>query len=164
MKNYYWEMEEWFCCPKFNLDVLNEKEIIFNNEMFVKDKVISFLHIPLNFWTVMTRNWKKIDEQEASPKDWLILSDENSLWWSDMYIKVTKNVKDCNNTTISWKFITKVYEWPYKDMKKWIVDMQEYIKNKWKELEKLYFFYTTCPKCAKKRGKNYVVIFAKIKE
>jgi hypothetical protein len=26
----------------------------------------------------------------------------------------------------------------------------------------MYFFYTTCPKCAKKYGKNYVVILAQI--
>jgi len=26
----------------------------------------------------------------------------------------------------------------------------------------MYFFYTTCPKCAKKYGKNYVVILAEV--
>jgi hypothetical protein len=30
-------------------------------------------------------------------------------------------------------------------------------------LETLYFFYTTCPKCAKHYGKNYVVGIAKLK-
>jgi hypothetical protein len=29
-------------------------------------------------------------------------------------------------------------------------------------LETLYFFYTTCPKCAKHYGKNYVVAVAKV--
>jgi hypothetical protein len=29
-------------------------------------------------------------------------------------------------------------------------------------MEKLYFFYTTCPKCAQVYGKNYVVLLAKI--
>jgi hypothetical protein len=33
-----------------------------------------------------------------------------------------------------------------------------------KEIEKIYFYYTTCPKCAKLYGKNYTVIFAKILE
>jgi len=27
---------------------------------------------------------------------------------------------------------------------------------------KLYFFYTTCPRCAQKYGKNYVVILAQV--
>jgi len=29
-------------------------------------------------------------------------------------------------------------------------------------MEKLFFFYTTCPKCAKAYGKNYVVLLAKV--
>jgi len=34
--------------------------------------------------------------------------------------------------------------------------------NKNKILKKLYFFYTTCPKCAKHYGKNYVIAFAEV--
>lgn len=36
--------------------------------------------------------------------------------------------------------------------------------GKGRTLEKLYFGYTTCPKCAKAYGKNYVVLFAKVGE
>jgi hypothetical protein len=31
-----------------------------------------------------------------------------------------------------------------------------------RKVRRMYFFYTTCPKCAKKYGKNYVVIFAQV--
>ena len=40
--------------------------------------------------------------------------------------------------------------------------MKSFVKGKGKPPQKLYFNYTTCPKCAKKYGKNYVVILAKI--
>jgi hypothetical protein len=30
------------------------------------------------------------------------------------------------------------------------------------ELKHLYFLYKTCPKCAKKHGKNYVVLLARV--
>jgi hypothetical protein len=40
--------------------------------------------------------------------------------------------------------------------------MKSYVKAKGKALQKLYFFYTTCPKCAKKYGKNYVVLLAQV--
>ena len=40
--------------------------------------------------------------------------------------------------------------------------MVEYVQSQDKELRKLYFFYTTCPKCAKHYGKNYVVGFAEV--
>lgn len=29
--------------------------------------------------------------------------------------------------------------------------------------DRLYVFYTTCPKCAREYGKNYVVILAEVK-
>jgi len=40
--------------------------------------------------------------------------------------------------------------------------MQNYVKSKNKDLKKLYFYYTTCPKCAKIYGKNYVVLLAQV--
>ena len=40
--------------------------------------------------------------------------------------------------------------------------MTEYVQAKGKTMKKLYFSYTTCPKCAKVYGKNYVVLFGQI--
>jgi hypothetical protein len=40
--------------------------------------------------------------------------------------------------------------------------MKEYVASKKKAMAKLYFFYTTCPKCAQAYGKNYVVLLAKV--
>jgi NMD protein affecting ribosome stability and mRNA decay len=38
--------------------------------------------------------------------------------------------------------------------------MKGFVRSKGKDVRKMYFFYTTCPKCAKKYGKNYVAILA----
>jgi len=40
--------------------------------------------------------------------------------------------------------------------------MKDYVKSKGKKIKELYFYYTTCPKCAKHYGKNYVVAFAQV--
>lgn len=40
--------------------------------------------------------------------------------------------------------------------------MEALVKEKGRHLEKLYFFYATCPKCAKRFGKNQVVAFANV--
>jgi hypothetical protein len=40
--------------------------------------------------------------------------------------------------------------------------METYVQAKGKKMDTLYFFYTTCPKCAKHYGKNYVVEVAKV--
>ena len=40
--------------------------------------------------------------------------------------------------------------------------MKEYVAGGGCALEKLCFGCTTCPKCAKAYGENYVVLFAKV--
>jgi len=57
------------CCPKFNPEPWNEKEITWENRRFVKDRVRSFLHIPLNFGAVMKRNMKLIEAGDAKPAE-----------------------------------------------------------------------------------------------
>jgi hypothetical protein len=92
----------------------------------------------------------------------IVLSDEKSMWGSDVYISVDKDLKGSEVVKISGTFLTKVFEGPYKDMSKWIRDMNSFVSSKGKIAKKTYFFYTTCPKCAKVYGKNYVVILAEV--
>ena len=92
----------------------------------------------------------------------MVLSDENSLWGADVYIEVTKDIPGANMATISGTFLCKVFEGPYRNMRKWIAEMKDFVRSKGKTIRKLYFFYTTCPKCAKKYGKNYVAILAQV--
>lgn len=148
------------CCPKFDPQPWDGKEINWQNKLFVKDTVCSFLHLPLNFGGVVKRNMKKIEAAGAVVPQNLMLSDEKSLWGSDLYIAVDNEVPGTKIKKISGTFLTKVFEGPYRDAGKWAKEMQTYVKSKGKEIKKLYFWYTTCPKCAKVYGKNYTVIFA----
>ena len=104
----------------------------------------------------------KIEAAGAKAEKQLLLSDENSLWGADVYIHVTKNVEDVNMTTLSGTFLSQVFEGPYKNISSWVKEMKEYVTMCRKEMKKLYFYYTTCPKCAKKYGKNYVVLLAEV--
>jgi hypothetical protein len=150
------------CCEPFNPEPWQDKEITWKNKIFVKDHIISFLHIPLNFGGKVVKNMKLIEAAGAESEHQLMLTDENSLWGADIYIDVSKEVSGAQMATISGTFLTKVFAGPYKNAGKWAEEMKEYVKNKNKKLKKMYFFYTTCPKCAKAYGKNYVVIFAQI--
>jgi hypothetical protein len=150
------------CCPQFHPEPWDETEFTWDNRRFVKDRVTSFLHIPLNFGAVMQRNVGPIHAASAFPDTAVVLSDENSLWGADVYIEVTKDIEGANMATISGTFLSKVFEGPYRNMRQWIEEMKAFVQSKGKELHKLYFFYTTCPKCAKKYGKNYVAILAQI--
>ncbi|MBU0977639.1 MAG: hypothetical protein KKD18_04440, partial [Nanoarchaeota archaeon] len=84
------------------------------------------------------------------------------LWGSDVYFEVTEHVPNAENVFLSGTFMTKVFEGPYQNIKIWMKEMEAYVKSKSKVPKNYYFFYTTCPKCAKQYGKNYVIIFAEI--
>jgi len=150
------------CCPRFDPESWDETELTWENKRFVKDRVTSFLHIPLNFGGVMKRNVGPIQAAGAFPEPVVVLSDENSLWGADVYIEVTEDIPGAEMATISGTFLSKVFEGPYRNMRKWIEEMKTFVQSKDRDLQKLYFFYTTCPKCAKKYGKNYVAILAQV--
>ncbi len=91
-----------------------------------------------------------------------MLTDEKSLWGSDIYIDVAREVPGAKMAKFSGTYLTKVFEGPYQNAGKWAVEMKKYVEGKNKTIKKLYFSYTTCPKCAKAYGKNYVVLFARV--
>lgn len=156
------ETFETGCCPRFNPEPWQEKEITFDNKLFLKDHVTSVFHIPLNYGKVMERDITKIEKAGAKSKEQLVLTDENSLWGADVYFAVEKEVPQADMEKISGTFLTKVFEGSYNDMGKYIDEMKTYVKSKGKEIKKLYFYYTYCPKCAKAYGKNYIVILAQV--
>jgi hypothetical protein len=153
---------EGICCPKFDPAPWEDKVVTWEGKRFVKDRVRSFLHIPLNFGAVMKRNMTMLAAAGAVPEKTIVLSDENSLWGADVYIEVSKEVPGAAMATISGTFLTRVFEGPYKNIRKWIQEMMAFVHGKGRTLRKLYFYYTTCPKCAKVYGKNYVVILAQV--
>lgn len=150
------------CCEPFDPQPWQEKKMVWKDKAFVKDHVTSFLHIPLNMGQKVTKNMALIEKAKAKTPYQLMLSDESSLWGADIYIDVAKDVPGAHMATISGTFLTKVFEGPYQNAGKWVKEMQDYVAKKGKILKKLYFSYTTCPKCAKVYGKNYVVLIGQI--
>lgn len=150
------------CCPKFDPGPWDKKEITWEGKLFLQDRVRSFLHIPLNFEAVMKRSMATIGAANAIPDEMVVLSDENSLWGADVYIAISKDIPGAKMAELSGTFLTKVFEGPYRNIRNWIEEMKSFVKGKGKAFQKLYFFYTTCPRCAKKYGKNYVVILAQL--
>ena len=150
------------CCPRFDPEPWDEKQIIWLDKRFVRDRVRSCLHIPLNFGGVMKRNVALIEAADAKLAEMIVLCDENSLWGADVYIGVAKDVPHARMATISGTFRSRVFEGPYRHIRRWVAQMQKYVRSQGTPLKKLYFYYTTCPKCAKAYGKNYVVLFAQV--
>lgn len=150
------------CCPKFDIKPWDEQQFVFKNKLFVKGKTASFMHMPLNFGSMMKKTWGQIEAAGADSHEFILLSYDASPWSGEHYFSVTKEVLGAENVKLSGTFLTKVFEGPYKDIGKWLKQTEQYIQTKGKEPKKIYFYYTTCPKCAKHYGKNFVVAFAQV--
>lgn len=151
------------CCPRFDAQAWDNQEFTFQDRLFVRAKTINFLHIPLNIGPVFTRTCAQIRQAGAETRDqYLILSTDTSPWRGEHYFAVTKEVPGADNVRLSGNYLTKLFEGPYSDARKWVKQTQEYVVSQGQQMRKLYFFYTTCPKCAKHYGKNYVVAFAEV--
>ncbi len=150
------------CCPEFDPQPWDDKIIEWDNKRFIKDKVCTLWYMPLNFGKAMKRLDQKVTAADAKVIDYLCLSDHTSGWNMDLYLAVDKEIPGTDNTTLSGKFYCRVYEGPFKEIGKWEKDFKEKAGAKGLKTGKLLMWYTTCPKCAKKYGKNYTAIFAKV--
>jgi hypothetical protein len=154
------------CCPKYDPAPWQEKEITWQDKLFIRDTVPQFMHIPLpgSMGKTVSRMWKKIDESGARPdnKDFIMLATETSPWRGVLLMNVTKEVPGAENVRLSGTYLTRVFDGPYNAVPKWIKEMEGYAAGKNKKIKDYYFYYTTCPKCARKYGHNYTVAFAQV--
>lgn len=151
------------CCPRFNSKGWDEQDLHFKDKLFVKAKTKSIFHIPINIGPVFKKILASIEQADAMDKDqFIVLSHDPSPWTAEHYFSVTKDVPGQNMVQMSGDYLTKVFEGPYKNAPKWEKQMQEFVEKSGKQVKKTYFFYTTCPKCAKFYGKNYMVAVAEI--
>jgi hydrolase family protein len=151
------------CCPRFKPEPWDGQELHFENKPFVKASTISLFHMPLNMGSVFARTWTAIKDAHAENGGFLVLSHDDSAWHAEHLFAVSTPVPGAEMVSLTGDFLTKVFEGPFADARKWSEDMTRYVARQGRTLDTLYFFYTTCPKCAKYYGKNYVVAVAKVK-
>lgn len=151
------------CCPRFNPEGWDAQELHFKDKRFVKATTRSIFHIPINMGSVFPDTFSAIEKADAKDADdFIVLSHDPSAWTSEHLFSVSKDVPGQNMMHLSGDYLTRVFEGPYKDILKWKKAMESFVKGKGKEIQQTYFFYTTCPKCAKYYGKNYVVVVAEV--
>jgi hypothetical protein len=126
-------------------------------------KCLPAFYMPINFGGAMKRLNARVDTAGTTVPDWLCLSDHTSKWKMNLYLAVDKEIPGAENVKLSGTFYSRVYEGDFNQTGKWCADFEVKAKEKNLKIEKLYMWYTTCPKCAKKYGKNYTVIIAKTK-
>jgi hypothetical protein len=158
-----YDNKETGCCARLDEARWEGQEFVWMDKPFVKDHIWEFLHVPLNFGSVMAREHAALAQAQAYAPEPLWLVDEVSPWGADIYIATDRTVPGMQMQYLSGAFMTKAFSGPYRDIGTWIEQTEKFVRDHGKEVDKLYFFYATCPKCAKHFGKNQVVVFAKVK-
>lgn len=151
------------CCPKFNPEGWDEQELHFDKKEFIRATTRSLMHIPLNMGRVFRRVQNHIEDADAyDPDNCIVLSRDLSAWGAEHLFSISKPVPEEDAVTLTGDFITKVFEGGYRDVKDWYETMKNLVRRKGGTPSEVYFFYTTCPKCAKAYGMNYIVGVARI--
>lgn len=151
------------CCPRFRPENWDAQELNFHDKQFLRAKTWSIAHIPMNMGSVFRKTFQSIEAADAqNDSEFIVLSRDNSAWSAEHLFAVEKEVPDTDMVQLSGVFVTKVFEGPYRKIPQWCEELNESIRSQGKDASNTYFFYTTCPKCAKTYGKNYVVGVAQI--
>lgn len=151
------------CCPRFNPDGWDGQELHFKNKQFVRATTISFMHVPLNMGRVFRRVLNGIEKAKSyDPSNCIVLSRDLSSWRAEHLFSISNPVPEEEAVTLTGDFVTRVFEGPYHNARTWCDEMNDLVRARGREPSEVYFFYTTCPKCAKAYGKNYVIGVAKL--
>lgn len=160
----YTDKNETGCCPVPNTSAWDRKLIEFDKRFFVRRFTRSLFYQPLNLGKVMTELFEVAQRsQVALPQTQsLILSRDLSPWKAEQLYAVSQPIAGEDNVMLDGTFATRVFEGPYRDAKQWYQQIKDYAREQGYTAKRIFFWYTTCPKCAKHYGKNYVIAVAEV--
>ena len=151
------------CCPRFNAEGWDGAELHFENKLFLKAETASVFHMPLNMGRVFMRAMDDMQKVDAFDEhQFIVLSRDPSSWKGEHLFSITNDVPGRDTVALSGDFVTRVFEGPYRNLPQWEEEMRDDLNAKGRTPRKIYFFYTTCPRCAKEYGKNYIVGVAEV--
>ena len=155
------------CCPIFHAEKWDEKTHQWREKLFLKESVPTLFHIP--YRPMLGRKIRKLMQQAEVAKrlaedreDILLLFSDPSPFKSELFLSVTGEVPTAKEVGMTGSFVSKVFDGPYQDTRKFIDQMNTYLADQGKSAKQLYVHYAYCPKCAREAGHNYMVLFAEI--
>lgn len=154
------------CCPEFDPAPWDGVTHHWEDKLFLCDSVPQIFHMPIPgiYGKTISNMYKKAETLGIAPeiKDFLLLAYDPSPWKSELYMSVTADSPEADITKFNGTYISKVFDGPYSNVPVYLKTFEAYLDASGQKPEKYYFYYTTCPKCAKKYGHNYIVAIAKI--
>ncbi len=155
------------CCPEFKPEKWDKKGWVWDQKKFVTDSLPTLFHMPFPpmIGRKITRMWKAVEGSGAAAldkEDSLVLFRDPSAFRSEIYISVEKDVPGECNVAISGNFVSRVFDGGYNAVPGFIKAMDQYLAELGKKAKDYYVHYAYCPKCARKFGHNYLILFAQV--
>ncbi len=151
------------CCPQFHAENWDGLELNFNDKLFVLARTHAVFHVPVDMGRVFQRVQEHLEAADAfDPSDFMVLSKDLGAWTSEHYFAAAKEVPGEEMVRLTGTYVTKVFDGPYSQAKQWYDEMKALAAKRGKRDGEVFFYYTTCPKCAEHYGHNYVVGFAEV--
>jgi len=151
------------CCKRLTVPEWDKKEIVWQDKPFYKSRYQAFFHVPINIGKKIAEGMEKIREAGLLAET-MVLVKNDGLFGADILIPIAKKTNIFETELITGKFLTRLFEGHYGDMRRWIKETKKYCREKGFSPKDFIFFYATCPKCAKEYGdKVQVVVLARVK-
>ncbi|RAJ11515.1 hydrolase [Arenibacter echinorum] len=155
------------CCPTFYPEKWENKTLNWNRKKFIKASVPTLFHIPLppmigKRVTKMMNLAEVANKLAENKEEILLLFRDPTAFKTEMYLSVSDIVPDAQNITLSGTFKSRVFDGPFKDTPKFMKQLEADLAEEGKEVKDFYVHYAYCPKCAKERGQNYMVLFGEL--
>lgn len=152
------------CCARFNPAGWEGERLHFDAKPFVRAHTRSIAHFPVNMGTVFGRVQDHVSAADAEDKSQMfVMSRDLSAFSGEHLFAVTGPVPGEEMTTLSGDFLTRCFEGPYGQVRTWYGEMQTAAREAGHDPGEVWFFYTTCPKCARAYGQNPVVGVVELK-
>lgn len=146
------------CCPRFNPQGWDGVTLHLRDLPVLRATTCAIAHVPLNMGRVMTRVLERCEAAGAfDPGKRLVLSRDLSPFSAEHLFAVSRPVAGEEMTTLSGDFVTRCFEGPYRLVGQWCKDLKALARARNHQPGRVFFYYTTCPKCARAYGANPVV-------
>jgi hypothetical protein len=154
------------CCPPFDPKPWENKIHHWKNKVFIRETIPMVFHLPFpgSVRNVIAKLCKQAREAGSAPGigDFLLLTHDPSPWKLELLMMVNHEIPGADNVKISGTFFSKVFDGQLSKVPQYIRDTDIYLIGQGKLAKKYYFYFTTCPKCARKYEHNYIVAIVEL--
>jgi hypothetical protein len=152
------------CCPRFSPEGWDAQELHFEGKPFVRAITHSRDYVPQDMAPVFGETFGAIQTAGAwDDLQALVLSHDLSPSEAEHLFAVSTDVPGTEMVRLAGDFRTKLFEGPYEQVPQWLAAFEDELAAEGLTADPVYFYYTTCPKCAAAYGKNYVVAVARLR-